>query len=165
MNSKIIVGLCSGVVFSAAVPTASAQAPAPAPAAAPAAEPAAASPPPAADASTSGSLSLSSSDGASASGDASAEGEKPDSAFEPHDMEWTVGGAFTLMFPASDHNLRHEDERPQEYGLAPGIAVRMGFFPLRYVGLELEGAWWHTSTKDDKSAALFAGRGHAMLQF
>jgi OOP family OmpA-OmpF porin len=100
----------------------------------------------------------------SASGDASAEGEKPDSAFEPHDMEWNVGAAFTLMFPASDHNLRHEDERPQEYGLAPGLAVRMAFFPIRYAGLELEGAWWHTSTKDDSSAALFAARAHALLQ-
>jgi outer membrane protein OmpA-like peptidoglycan-associated protein len=163
MKSKIIVGLCSGVVFSAAAPTASAQAPAPA--AAPATTPAApAAEPAAADASASGSLSLSSSDGASASGDASAEGDKPDSAYEPHDMEWTVGGALTLMFPASDHNLRHEDERPQEYGLAPGVAVRMAFFPIRYAGLELEGAWWHTSTKDDSSAALFAGRAHAMLQ-
>jgi outer membrane protein OmpA-like peptidoglycan-associated protein/opacity protein-like surface antigen len=152
MKSKIIVGLCSGVVFSAAAPMASAQAPAPAPA-------------PAADTSASGSLSVSSSDGMSASGDASAEGEKPDSAYEPHDMEWNVGAAFTLMFPASDHNLRHEDERPQEYGLAPGIAVRMAFFPIRYAGLELEGGWWHTSTKDDSSAALFAGRAHAFLQF
>jgi outer membrane protein OmpA-like peptidoglycan-associated protein len=157
MKSKIIVGLCSGVAFCAAASTVNAEEPAPAAGTAPAAAPSTA-------ASGSGSLSLSSSDGASASGDASAEAEKSDRDFEPHDMEWTVGAAFTLMFPASDHNLRHEDERPQEYGLAPGLAVRMAFFPLRYAGLELEGAWWHTSTKDDKSAALFAARAHAMLQ-
>jgi outer membrane protein OmpA-like peptidoglycan-associated protein len=177
MKSKIIVGLCSGVVFSATAPIASAQAPAaadapagtpaataPAPAAPPAAAPAPAPDAPAPAADASGSVSLSSSDGMSASGDANAEGDEPDSAYEPHDMEWTVGGGFTLMFPASDHNLRHEDERPQKYGIAPGIAVRMAFFPLRYAGLELEGAWWHTSTKDDSSAALFAARAHAMLQ-
>jgi OOP family OmpA-OmpF porin len=103
-------------------------------------------------------------DGASTDGGASADGERPDGAYEPRDMEFTIGASLGFMLPSKDHNLRHEDERPEAYGFAPGVTFRMGFHPLRYAGLELEGAWMHTSTDNDKSAALFAGRGHAIVQ-
>jgi OOP family OmpA-OmpF porin len=152
MNAKIIVGLGSALVLSTAAPLVVAQEAAPAPA------------PASSDASASGSLSFDSS-GASAEGDGSASGEKPDRAYEPRDMEFTLGASIGFMLPSKKHNLRHEDERPEPYGFAPGVTFRMGFHPIRYAGLELEGAWMHTSTTNDKSAALFAGRGHAILQF
>jgi len=150
MNAKIIFGLGSGFALLTAAPLAMAQEPGAAPASS--------------DASASGSASLGS-EGASAEGDASGSGEKPDSAYEPQDMEFTMGLSLGLMFPASDHNLRHEDERIEEFGLGFGGAARVGFHPLKYVGLEIEGMWMHTSVENDSSAALFAGRAHAMLQF
>lgn len=149
MNAKIIVGFCSGFVVWTTAQVATAQAPAAAPASS--------------DASASGSVAVGS-EGASAEGDANAEGEKPDSAYEPKDMEFTMGASFAVMAPASDHNLRHHDERLEEYGTAVGGAVRLGFHPLNFIGVELEGLWLKTSTDSDSSAALFAGRGHAMLQ-
>jgi len=150
MNAKIIVGLGSGFLLWTAAPWATAQEPAAAPASG--------------DASASGSASLGT-EGASSEGDAAASGEKSDKDYEPQDMEFTMGASLGLMFPASDHNLRHEDERIEEYGLAFGGALRFGFHPIRYAGLEVEGAWMHTSVDNDSSAALFAGRAHAMLQF
>jgi outer membrane protein OmpA-like peptidoglycan-associated protein len=120
----------------------------------------------------SGSLSLSSSEGASASGDANASGDS-DKDYEPEDMMFEAGAFLGLMLPSSDHNLR-EDINAQagvatpheEYaGVAPEFGGRIAFYPIKYVGGELEGGWLPTSTETDDSASIFAGRLHLIGQF
>lgn len=120
----------------------------------------------------SGSLSLSTSSGASASGDASASGSDGDEQYEPEDMMFEAGAFLGLMFPSSDHNLR-EDVNPQagfatpheEFAsVAPEFGGRVAFYPIKYVGGEIEGGWLPTSTETDDSASIFAGRLHLIGQ-
>jgi hypothetical protein len=119
----------------------------------------------------SGSLSLDSSTGASASGDASASGMgDDDKKYEPEDMMFEAGAFLGLMLPSSNHNLRADPAEgsvgPHEEfaSVAPEFGGRLAFYPIKYVGAEIEGAWLPTSTDSDSSASIFAGRLHAIGQ-
>ncbi|HVJ13906.1 MAG TPA: OmpA family protein [Polyangiaceae bacterium] len=122
----------------------------------------------------SGSLSLSSSQGASASGDASASGAADDSKkYEPEDMMFEAGVFLGMMFPSSEHNLR--EDLPQQSNVlvpheefasvAPEFGARLAFYPLKYVGGEVEGGWLPTSTDTDSTASIYAARLHVIGQF
>jgi outer membrane protein OmpA-like peptidoglycan-associated protein len=135
--------------------------PAPAPAAP------AASPPPASNtaAGASGSVSFDSSAGASADGDASAHADD-DTRFEPKPMQFELGLILGIMLPSKDHNIRADGARPEAYAsVAPEFAMRASFLPIPYVGAEFEAAWLPTSTENDSTASLFAGRAHVIGQF
>ncbi|HEY3495559.1 MAG TPA: OmpA family protein [Polyangiaceae bacterium] len=176
MNRKKLVGVGSGVFVATLAKSLLAQqpaaapppAPAPAPAAAPAPAPAPApaAPPPSSGASASGSVSFDSSDGASggAEDDAWTRADD-DSRFEPKPMQFEFGLIFGLMFPSKNHNIRADGARPESYAsVAPEFAMRASFLPIKYVGAEFEGAWLPTSTENDSTASLFAGRAQLIGQ-
>jgi outer membrane protein OmpA-like peptidoglycan-associated protein len=161
MNRKNMVGLGSAVFASLLSPFVAAQTTeAPAAEAAPAAEPAAP-----ASAEASGSVSLGTS-GASAEGDADAVAPEDDSErFEAIHHQFELGVLLGILLPSKDHNIRDENARHEEYaGLAPVLGLRASYFPFKYLGAEFEGVWSPTSTENDGTASLFAGRGHLIAQ-
>jgi len=75
-----------------------------------------------------------------------------------------------VIFPSKNHNLEDMDT---ENGLkshqafksvAPELGVRLGYYPIKVTGLELEGAYMPTKTADGGSASLWALRGHLVGQ-
>ncbi len=74
------------------------------------------------------------------------------------------------LFPSKDHNFEDSDtedgKKPHRAfkSLAPEIGLRVGYYPVRFVGLELEGAFMPTKDEDDGTANLSAFRGHAIGQ-
>jgi outer membrane protein OmpA-like peptidoglycan-associated protein len=118
----------------------------------------------------SGSLSFSTSSGASASGDASGPGAADDDKdYEPEDMSFEAGVFAGILLPSSDHNLREDQGGAAVYeeyaSVAPIFGARLAFYPIKYVGAEIEGAWAPTSTDTDSSASIFGGRFHAIGQY
>lgn len=70
-----------------------------------------------------------------------------------------------VIFPSKRHELYDPHRAFQKYGsAAPELGMRVGYYPLSFLGVEAEGAVMPTSTKDDKSAGLWAVRGHGVLQ-
>jgi OOP family OmpA-OmpF porin len=138
-----------------------------------------------AGASAGGSVSLSS-DGASASGDASAKkgkkAKKAKKAKEPRDtsgepwikrhrptaMQMEVGVFAGVMFPARDHELYNPGVPGVMYGpykrAAFDFGARFGFYPLSFLGVELEGAVMPTKTEAGQGAVLGGFRGYALAQ-
>ena len=49
-------------------------------------------------------------------------------------------------------------------GLAPEVGARLGFYPLRQLGLEAEGAWLPSETSTGSGVNLWAVRGHLIAQ-
>ncbi|MFO0568887.1 MAG: OmpA family protein [Polyangiaceae bacterium] len=77
------------------------------------------------------------------------------------------GGA---MFPSKDHNFEDADTEAGKKphlklkSVAPEIGLRVGYYPLRFVGLELEGAFMPTKDEDGGKANMSAIRGHLVGQ-
>ncbi len=107
---------------------------------------------------------------ASVGGDtkASADASAPEAAdaptFEPEPMQFEFGLVAGVMFLSKDHNLRADNAVQHEYTIAPEIALRASFLPVKYIGGEFETAWMFTTTDEDDMANLFAVRGHGILQ-
>jgi OOP family OmpA-OmpF porin len=79
------------------------------------------------------------------------------------------GGAY---FPSDRHELFHPDLSLPDQGfkplanVAPDVGVRLGYYPLRWLGFEFEGAVMPThlaAAKDDR-ALIYSVRGHAVFQ-
>ncbi|MCC6898081.1 MAG: OmpA family protein [Polyangiaceae bacterium] len=74
------------------------------------------------------------------------------------------------LFPSSSHNFEDSDTEDgkkahKEFkGLAPELGLRAGYYPVRFVGLELEGAFAPSKDEDDKKANHSAFRGHVLGQ-
>jgi OOP family OmpA-OmpF porin len=75
-----------------------------------------------------------------------------------------------IMLPSAQHNL---EDSSVELGqkqhrafkkVAPDFGARIGYYPVRYFGIEFEGAYLPTGTKDGGSANLWALRGHGVGQ-
>ncbi|MEM7153545.1 MAG: FecR domain-containing protein [Myxococcota bacterium] len=87
---------------------------------------------------------------------------------ELHIVETGVlGGA---IFPASDHDL-YQERFARSLGYeslnvaAPTFGFRLGYYPIRWVGLELENTMAPTATRDTgEDSLLFAVRGHIVGQ-
>ncbi|MEM7158833.1 MAG: OmpA family protein [Myxococcota bacterium] len=82
-----------------------------------------------------------------------------------------LGGFVGMFVPAQDLELfEPRIGRPRQGFLplariAPAVGGRFGYFPLRFLGLELEGAYMPTTTLEDGYAVtLAAGRAHAVAQ-
>jgi len=83
---------------------------------------------------------------------------------EPHLLEF--GMYLGMMFPSSDHNLQDENRPHMKYDpVAFEAGARIGYFPLTYLGAEVEAAMMPTDTEDNTSAGLFAMRGHVIGQY
>ena len=74
------------------------------------------------------------------------------------------------LFPSKDHNFEDSDtedgKKPHKEfkGFAPELVMRAGYYPVRFVGLELEGAFAPSKDEDDKKANHSAFRGHVVGQ-
>ena len=71
-----------------------------------------------------------------------------------------------ILLPAGDHELYDPTKPWQPYKkIAPDIGLRFGYYPLSFLGVELEGGVMPTKTKDGNSNALLgAFRGYGLLQ-
>jgi outer membrane protein OmpA-like peptidoglycan-associated protein len=108
--------------------------------------------------------------GVDESGSADANGDVPkkddDAKYEPIPNQFELGAFIGLLFPSDIHNLRDDRSRQQPYSsVAPEFGLRVGYLPLKYVGLELE-AWVAPTSTDTTgdSATLFGGRGQVIGQ-
>jgi hypothetical protein len=81
----------------------------------------------------------------------------------PHQVEL---GLFAGLFaPSPAHNLRDPDMDQQHFNrIAPSFGARIGYFPLTFLGGELEGAVMPTATVDGTSATLWGARGQLVAQ-
>jgi OOP family OmpA-OmpF porin len=83
---------------------------------------------------------------------------------ENHMLELGVWGG--LLIPSRAHelydpvNTTHERFRV----VAPDLGLRFAYFPLRFLGAEIEGGLMPTRTEADQKALLYTGRGHVIGQ-
>ncbi|PRP92184.1 Outer membrane porin F precursor [Enhygromyxa salina] len=124
------------------------------------------------------SLSASASTDDGASGEASAEGEGREPRAErwidrhaPEPMMLELGVWGGVLFPSSqlelfEAELGLPDQGRKLYGhVAPDLGLRLGFYPLRHFGVEVEGGVMPASLRDESGKPLiWAGRGHLVGQ-
>ena len=104
---------------------------------------------------------------AAAAGQVSVEVESPSVPMEPTNHNIELGFSTGVFLPASDHELYDSlgtDHRAYD-AVNPTIALRLGYFPWRFVGVEGEGAYMPSQDSEDDLANLFALRGHGVLQW
>ena len=88
-----------------------------------------------------------------------AKGGRPESNY----LELGIFGG--VLMPAKQHNFQDESRPHQSFkALAPEIGARLAYFPLGYLGAEVEGAVAPTKTEDGGSAGIWAVRAHAVGQ-
>jgi outer membrane protein OmpA-like peptidoglycan-associated protein len=68
------------------------------------------------------------------------------------------------LVPSSEHNFHDERAIHQELGVAPSLGMRVGLFPLSFVGIEGEFGISRASVGDRGSAILGATRAHLVGQ-
>lgn len=70
-----------------------------------------------------------------------------------------------ILLPAKDHELYNPEQPWQPYKrVAADIGLRVGYYPLSFFGLEIEGGIAPTKTADDAGAVLGMFRGYGILQ-
>jgi len=74
-----------------------------------------------------------------------------------------VGFFGGMLFPSSNHAFQKRGHETFD-SPAPELGARMAYFPIGYVGAELEGAAGGSRTSSGASAALWAGRLHGIVQ-
>lgn len=76
-------------------------------------------------------------------------------------------GVFTgLLFPSSSHNLQSQYAMHQSLSTAPELGVRGAYFPIKYVGGELEYMVGFSKTQtDNNGATLWALRAQVIGQY
>jgi outer membrane protein OmpA-like peptidoglycan-associated protein len=74
-----------------------------------------------------------------------------------------AGGAF---MPAKDHELFNAVQRDHQTLKAAGLdlALRLGFYPVGFIGAELEGAFVPIKTLGGRDTGIFMARAHGVLQ-
>ena len=84
--------------------------------------------------------------------------------FRPQPQILEPGAFVGTLFPPGAHELYQYDRKWQPYArVAPSFGLRLAYFPLRYLGAELEGALAPTTVANTR-ALLFAARGHLIAQ-
>lgn len=85
-------------------------------------------------------------------------------AVEQH-RAWLEAGVFGgMLFPSSDISLYRSNQEPFK-SPTPELGARLAFLPTSFLGLEAEGLAGPTRTRNtDKSAGIWAARGHLLLQ-
>ncbi len=81
-----------------------------------------------------------------------------------HQMEAGIYGG--ILLPNADHELYDPSTTWQSYKkIAPDLGLRFGYYPLSFLGLEVEGGVMPTKLRDGTSNALLgAFRGYGVLQ-
>ena len=81
-----------------------------------------------------------------------------------HQMEAGIYGG--ILLPAADHELYNPSLTWQSYKkIAPDIGLRFGYYPLSFLGIEVEGGVMPTKLRDGSSNALLgAFRGYGIVQ-
>ena len=70
-----------------------------------------------------------------------------------------------MIFLSSKHNIQDENRLHREYkSVAPELGLRLAYFPLTFLGVEVEGAAIPAKVKDGGGAGLWAARGHVVAQ-
>ncbi len=132
------------------------------------------------DAEASGGISLGG-DGVETSSDANADGTGSADPDKRKDIRWIerwkpergmveLGVFGGVMFPHPrlelfEPQLDQPDQGFQPLAsLAPEVGGRIGYYPLRFFGLEAEGAWLPTETEGGQSVNMWAARGHLVAQ-
>lgn len=112
------------------------------------------------EAGASGSLSLEGGEGsASASGGGWMDRYTPEAGL----LELGVFGG--LIWMSDDHNLRAVNDAHQTFKRpALELGLRVAYFPLSFLGAEVEGALGPGASAGDESATLWAARGHVIGQ-
>ncbi|RYZ05732.1 MAG: OmpA family protein [Myxococcales bacterium] len=82
----------------------------------------------------------------------------------PEPNLWELGLFGGLMFPSSSHALVRPGREQQPFETAGELGARVAYFPLAFLGLEVEGAGMPSKLEDGSSGGLFAARGHGILQ-
>lgn len=83
----------------------------------------------------------------------------------PTALTFEIGVFGGVLVPPSNHELYVPSFGHQEFtAVAPDVGLRLGFYPLSFLGLEVEGAVMPTRTEDDSAATIFGFRGHALGQ-
>lgn len=82
----------------------------------------------------------------------------------PEPNLWELGLFGGVMFPSSSHALVRPSRQQQSFDTAGELGARIAYFPLSFLGLEVEGAAMPSQLSDGSSGGLFAGRGHGILQ-
>lgn len=100
--------------------------------------------------------------GGGASGSVSASGEGVSASATSDRVEDNyidLGVFFGVMFPSDRHNFENPDDSTGKTvhqafkKVAPEIGARLGYYPVRYFGLEIEGGYLPTKTRDDDMSA------------
>ena len=120
------------------------------------------------------SASVSTETGVEADANAAAEGDASAKAwidrYPPRANTFELGGFLGLYIPSADHELFNKDlgfasDVHEEIGTAFDIGLRAGYYPLEFLGLELEGArMWAMTDPDENGVRLWAIRGHVLGQ-
>ncbi len=111
-------------------------------------------------ASGSGSLSMSTNGGA----DADASGSWMQK-YRPAPNLVELGVFAGVLLPSKNHNFMLRSHQFQKFdSAAPDFGIRAAYFPLSFLGAEVEGALMPTHTADSKSALLWAVRAHGIAQ-
>jgi outer membrane protein OmpA-like peptidoglycan-associated protein len=77
-----------------------------------------------------------------------------------------LGGFIGIMFPSSSVNLQSQYAKHQSLSAAPELGVRAAYFPIKYVGGELEYMVGSSQTSiDSNSATLWALRAQVIGQY
>jgi len=107
-------------------------------------------------------LGLGSSATAQENGEVSAES----SDLSPVDMGFELGLFVGGFFPDKEHEFYDYRDTMQEplEGAGPDIGLRVGFYPIRFVGAELEGDLMPFNTESGASALLYGVRGQIVGQ-
>ncbi len=120
-----------------------------------------------------GSVSLSTKDGAKADGSKSAKKSKKDDQsgkpfmkrYAPERGMMEVGIFGGIMITSKQHELYDPNNAWVRYkNIAPDIGLRFAYYPLSFLGAEIEGAVMPTKTETDQGAVLYGFRGHVLAQ-
>lgn len=84
----------------------------------------------------------------------------------PVDMGVELGMFLGGFFPSDDHEFYDYKDAMQERleGAGPDIGVRAGFYPLRFLGVEIEGDLLPFNTQSGNSVLLYGVRGSVVAQ-
>jgi len=85
--------------------------------------------------------------------------------YRPRPLSLELGIYGGVLLPAKDHELYNPNQMWLAYkSVAPDIGLRAGFYPLSFLGLEIEGGVAPTKTSDGKGALIGMFRGYAIAQ-
>ncbi len=79
---------------------------------------------------------------------------------------WEFGMYSGAFFPSDEHNLKVPTLPQEPYAAAAlELGMRIGYFPVSFLGIEAEAAGMPTTTRDtDRTAMLYTARGHLIAQ-